>query len=637
MLTFVSNILCKQAFRAGAVDLTSDQLAVSVNQITIPNAQTDINVMLPEAGLENWDAELLRRSTRTPSKAPRASSRASSGTPGDGRSHLARQSDITLPQAQYDAVGFGDDSGSMDLLSSGMGIAPGEFDPDGGLDLGLDLFGEDSAAAAAAAPSRQRGTQRRRDTEGRLVDENGDVIRDDDLSSIGVGRDAAGEERQPSLGSLFGADAQDISMDFGADAGADFGPPAIDDFDMTDVRRPEVGPEASSSQLLLEDMTPRTKKQVQEATERRAAEAATKSAKERKQLIDRVTELDEGARGGGASALGKRNVDDIITVEQYLPRSSAYAGVLDIYNDPLSRSGNFAPLDLGLAPELNDMFAVNMEAYRIAKRARVARTQQQQRRDSEEMPSMEIGRRAPTAEADEGRFDFGGDDTFDMGAGASFGDMPPMDEDAALQGLDVTGNESGLRRSERQKALDTVVSPSRRSAAPESILGNLPPLSRLGTPEVAAEEVDSFSPSSSKLLAAFEARPAVSVASGALEDDAAAVAAAAEDASTTRAATQQGFSKNTVRAQRLLRSQLSSRTEGEGEEPRRSRRAGRVETEESVAPEVSFDKLGENASRRAAASFFFELLVLGTKDQIELNQEEAYGDVTIKAKESLWV
>lgn len=568
------------AFRAGAVDMTSDQLAISSNTITIPNAQTDINIMLPDVGLENWDADLHVRAASTPSRQRRSTS----GTPGGGRGHLARQSDITLPQAQYD---IDDDAASLDLLSSGMGIASGEFDPDGGLDLGLDLFGEGDATAA----SRQR-----RDSAGRLVNADGDPIDRDDLSSLGAGRDAAGSDAgRPSVGDILGATdvtRDESGFDFGADDGG---------LDLTaaglDVSASDIAAEQS---LSLDDMTPRTKQQVTEAAEKRAADAAAKAAKYRKQLEDRVTELD----GAGINALGKRNVDDILTEEQYLPRSRAYAALLSIHNDPAAHFGSlskgsmsnlFAGSDLDLAPELNNLFVIDLDAHRAAKRARFT---------PEDDLSVEVGRRAAPEEEDQVDFGFG-DETLGLGGGEGL-DMPTLDD--TMPALDITADESGLRKSQRIQA---------RADEDEAVGGDstlsqtgiLAPLSRLGTPEIPEDvnlETESFTPTSSRLLAAFDARPS---------DVETAALAAAEDANATQAASAQGWSKNTVRAQRVIRSQLNR------------------DDEDS---ELRLDQVGANASRRAAAGFFFELLVLGTKDQVELKQDEPYGDIVIKGKAGLW-
>lgn len=614
----------KMAFRAGAVDMTSDQLTVSANTITLPSAQTDINVMLPDAGFENWDAE-LRRATgadRTPS---RNRGRSSSSTPGPsgGRSHLARQSDITLPQTRYDTY---DDSQSMDLLSSGMGIASGEFDPDGGgLDLGLNLFGDDNMFGETSGAGAGAGEEQRRDAEGRPVDADGNVIEGDDTSSIGVGRDAPSEAGAPSIGSMLGP--VDVSMDIGADM-FDFG--AGGDMDMDAAPPLDISNAgdvtAASQSLLLDDMTPRTKQQVADAAAKRAADASAKAAKERKQLVDRVTELDDSQQGGAANALGKRNVDDITMEEQYLPRSRAYAALLDIHNDPAfhfgtlaakdGRSNLFAASDLDLAPELSNLFVIDLDAHRAAKRARTRLQREQQAAEGgEDELSMGVGRRAAPGDDDLPLdLDFGADDT--LGLGGDGGDGLDMFAPPPLE-LDEGGDE--VRKSDRIKEREAAAAAAEGGAGDETQLNVLPPLSRLSTPDLPGEgdeagglDAESFTPSSSRLLAAFEAHPS-DVDQAAAAEHAALIAA--EDAHASSAATAQGWSKNTVRAQRVIRHELSR---------------------EDPDSELSMDKVGANASRRAAAGFFFELLVLGTKDQIALRQDEPYGDILVKGKDALW-
>ena len=50
----------------------------------------------------------------------------------------------------------------------------------------------------------------------------------------------------------------------------------------------------------------------------------------------------------------------------------------------------------------------------------------------------------------------------------------------------------------------------------------------------------------------------------------------------------------------------------------------------------SMHKLAAHASRRAAAGFFFELLVLGSRGSVRLEQDEPYGDIAIHATPRLW-
>ena len=42
------------------------------------------------------------------------------------------------------------------------------------------------------------------------------------------------------------------------------------------------------------------------------------------------------------------------------------------------------------------------------------------------------------------------------------------------------------------------------------------------------------------------------------------------------------------------------------------------------------------ASRRAASAFFFELLVLTTRDCVNVSQEASFGNIEIRGKQKLW-
>jgi cohesin complex subunit SCC1 len=42
------------------------------------------------------------------------------------------------------------------------------------------------------------------------------------------------------------------------------------------------------------------------------------------------------------------------------------------------------------------------------------------------------------------------------------------------------------------------------------------------------------------------------------------------------------------------------------------------------------------ASRRAASAFFFELLVLSTRDCVKVDQQTPFEDIEIRAKDKLW-
>jgi len=78
-----------------------------------------------------------------------------------------------------------------------------------------------------------------------------------------------------------------------------------------------------------------------------------------------------------------------------------------------------------------------------------------------------------------------------------------------------------------------------------------------------------------------------------------------------------GYSRNTIKALGLIR--------------------GELQVEEGGAEKVmSFNQMANKASRRAASAFFFELLLLSTKDCIRVNQEAPFENIEIRAKDKLW-
>ncbi len=47
----------KMAFRSGAVDMTSDQLSISRNAITLPDIRTDLDILLPDQAMNDFDVD----------------------------------------------------------------------------------------------------------------------------------------------------------------------------------------------------------------------------------------------------------------------------------------------------------------------------------------------------------------------------------------------------------------------------------------------------------------------------------------------------------------------------------------------------------------------------------------------------
>ncbi len=195
-------------------------------------------------------------------------------------------------------------------------------------------------------------------------------------------------------------------------------------------------------------------------------------------------------------------------------------------------------------------------------------------------------------------------------------DMPDFDqmrrENEAAGELDLPG-EAGeddaagrLRRSTRGK---------------ESIdhlqRGQLPSLSRLSTPDL-----EDGSEAGANPLRGFEARGPESQAFS-----------AASLGTSYGPNTTAGWSKSTVRALNVVRIQLAPKetdaTEQDGDETITAANAAGDDV-------MSFEKVSDKSSRRAAAAFFFELLALGTKDCVKLKQDTPYGDIEVTAKEKLW-
>ena len=125
---------------------------------------------------------------------------------------------------------------------------------------------------------------------------------------------------------------------------------------------------------------PQTPPPEVELTPKAAPEEVVKKRKEKKQIIDSVTELADGPGanvGAGLGATATKDVSDIVTEHPYLPRSSLVMRLLEIRDDPLSHflptkttpQGTFfnaAPP--GLAPELADMFLRPVTNLSAAKR-----------------------------------------------------------------------------------------------------------------------------------------------------------------------------------------------------------------------------------------------------------------------------
>ncbi|KAI0046073.1 hypothetical protein FA95DRAFT_1583171 [Auriscalpium vulgare] len=578
----------KMAFRPGIVDMTEDQLAVNRNAITLQAGGLDLDVLLPDI---NWDIDFEDRVVQPQGH------------------HVARQADITLNTAddlQYDLEdqAYGFDLGPSD------GIGSQDYE----VDLGLD-FGD-----APASSERARSE-----------------FEDDDMS-VGVGRDAAAiRDVRQSLGSdILGRGGDDLDVlshrsrapsenpfagdfDFGADTGMDidlgldFGdrpPPSEGDKTPGQTRSLSRASDrvTTASPLTQPPETPPALPDTApdvagpEGQPDEPAVEGKKKRKERKQIIDDVTELQNGRGRGGLGPATSVNVSSILTEHHYLPRSSLVMRLLEIREDPVA---HFLPTKVtpngtyffagppGMAPELQEMFMRPVQTHAAGKRratspekppskrarldpaAELEEEVEQGRRAVSVAPSVALGSealgRASVGPGLEGGFEFDNAGTGLEDFQMDVGDLPSADVGLGME---------------------------RARSVTESAL------SRLSTPAVGEEaEGEETYANADSPIAVFDMKGA---------------SQATETPETAEVSDGKGYSKNTIRALGIIRGELQP-VDGEDEEKF-----------------LSFTKMSAKASRRAASSFFFELLVLGTRDCVKLSQSAPFENIEVRAKDKLW-
>ncbi|KAI0339813.1 hypothetical protein BDW22DRAFT_1486520 [Trametopsis cervina] len=567
----------KMAFRPGVVDMTEDQLAVNRNAITLQGNNLDLDALLPDI---NWDINYEERPIQP------------------GGQHIARTADITLASAadfQYD-LGF-DDFGPPDIGSN-------DFDE---LDLDLD-FGDGlvSIRGGSVVPrseaeesmemevGRDAAPQRpaRESMASQLLGRRG---MDSDLDILSY------HSRDPSE-QPFAADMSlDLHPELGElDLGLDFGDldRALSEHDMDVDREQQLTPRLTPPELTLSRaLSPLTEPpqtpppDLGISLEPEAAQGK-KKGKER-QIIDTVTEL---ARGPGRSGLPGQPVDvsSIVTEHPFLPRSTVVMRLLEIRQDPIAHflptkttpNGTFfnaAPP--GMAPELAELFMRPVQNLAAAKRrasppkeatpSKKPRVDEsvvdddeveQARRQSSVAPSLALGSDILGGRAS-------------MGPGLEFPDESGLVEDFQM---DIPEADAQIELRERSKSV-------------------LSDLSRLSTPvpeNAPLDEGDESYADVTSRIASFDDRSSQSQEANQQDDG-------------------KGYSKNTVKALRIIRQELQP-----------------VPSEPEKV--MSFKRMSDKASRRAASSFFFELLVLGTRDCVKISQESPYANIEVRAKDKLW-
>lgn len=88
--------------------------------------------------------------------------------------------------------------------------------------------------------------------------------------------------------------------------------------------------------------------------------------------------------------------------------------------------------------------------------------------------------------------------------------------------------------------------------------------------------------------------------------------------------------KHTVKVLSMLKRNMATPEEAAAAAANEDEEGDEAATDKKPT-KLSYDQLSSGCSRRTAAGVFFELLQLKTWDFIEVDQEEAYGDITITA------
>lgn len=604
------------AFRGtAAVDLAQDQLHASRAAITLPDTSTTLNLLLPEPSLASWGLRPSRGAT------------------------VARMSDITLPASEL--------SVSDDALPAAL-PPPTDVLPDvSGANFDLGLVDDDVPAVRyrhGSAPKKARRTttgSTRDAASAYTLPDAADAAWDDSVASVGVARhaplaDDAAAHAHAMIGDV------DLSADLSLDPLPDLslGAPPEDAAAalpaLPGTPPDTAGPARASTPwrsstppraLTWADvaqspapLTPRTAAKLRSAAEQRLVVPA--KAPRKRPMLDDVTEM----MPAHARSLQARSAAVAATMstqphEQHcLPASrlqlalmAAKPATLTLPNS-LAMAWGAAP---GMAPARWAPTADTRRAWLSTRTTPAERSAEQQHwlREIHEQAqaqcingdySMEVARRAseppaawwapndvapepmaldapakPLADiADESMADESMApelpplEPMDVGADttAAAWDAPP---DTSTSATDAPRRD--VRRSSRHARDDT----------PTLVPGELAPLSRLGTPDLDTTGAVHVDVPASNPLAAFETH----------------VSETSSD----------GWDLRTKRAAHVLRTTMA----------------------EHGDDSVSFHALAQHASRRAAAGFFFEMLVLGTRNCVRLEQAAPYADLQVHARPAL--
>ncbi|GAA6056272.1 hypothetical protein JCM3770_007287 [Rhodotorula araucariae] len=626
----------------GAPGAGADEAARGNKDINLRREGGDLEDMLAlEFADEDWSLEkhLAANAAKTDKK-------------GKGKALTANIADITLDESfVYDGV-------LADNLDFG-GLDDMGFDPDFALFEGDEELGALAATSGAKASPNKKKRAR--------GGEDGDEERDEDDLSVEMGRrdSLANASERNSIGPLDLSFGKDVAGDvtFGAEGGDDglggFEQGAAFDLDLGlmdgaggfdlnqdfggfDDEQREKTPTVAGDDSTSLQLTPRAAAEVAARQGAADKEKGKQPPKKRVKHVaaDKVIELEWEA----GRLEGKERFKD----PEYLPSSRLHLALLDAPSSALlpralpktSKTAPalelFAPPGL-LAPELQDLFAMPTRREQIRLEGR----------ERKEDRAVEQGRRAMSVlsnvshlradGADLGLDAFGAAD-FNQDFGGGFdGDLGGFDHGAGFDlELDPFGAGAGdedplatpKRPSKKRRTNDgsefgandedPLATPA-RSVLSALAREELPQYHSEGPLAVFDDVAASVGAARSVAGAATPSQSQSQVFSQSLGTDQERAAAEAESVVTQKSGSISLQSRNTRKAVRVLKEQL----------------AADVDAEQPEEQKVEFTQIAQKASRRAAASFFFELLVLSSADVVKLNQPAAYGEIEVRGTQKL--
>ncbi|CAH7674487.1 Rec8 like protein-domain-containing protein [Phakopsora pachyrhizi] len=539
----------------------------------------------------------------------RGSTPSQMGIPGSSRSRIdADIGDITLAEP-HSMLGINNhsDLGLDDLMEEEVGLLGDGL----GFDLGLDLEDLDEP----------RQPRRRRENRG-AEDQFGYNMEGDETMEVEIGRDAPGtvdrRSARDSIAPDLSAAGMDTSLDKTFESNNRDGDISLGvENENIDFEKSGVGqnffPENFGDQNLdlgldvgLNDENMAGPDEQQPARNYHKGQPPKKRL--RHQLVDLVTELDPADHPSSSLAPNSELAATASSRSRFLPEDRYQLEYYRLSLDPshhellpklLEVDGRnwLMAAPIGVCKELQDLFRFPTDGKPTSltsgskKRAREDDDQIEEE-EAEDVPS-EQGRRAqsivPDADETFSRMGGGADNTFDLGGGVGedsgmFGGGEDFRFEAQVEREDhqPTEDEGRVERDEIRTGneLNKVPSPPLEQRLPKRAPRAKGETSKLDI----FDEPGNTQPSQNN------------------------------EAETERNETGvTKWSKNTVKALTVLRDELDD--------------------EDDV---FGFKDVSQKATRKASSNFFFELLVLATRDCLKVEQTESYGEISVKGRSRLW-